>query len=284
MSAPSPEPAAPPDDNLTIRHIEVDGLRLRTSVRGDGPPLLLLTGIGAPLELSIPFERELNPYGVRTITLDAPGTGGSDPYRLPRRMPGLARTLTGALDVLGYDRVDVLGISFGGILAQQLAHTAPDRVRRLVLVATAAGVAGLGGVPGSPKVLGIMATPRRYTSPDYYRQVAGMIYGGEARRDPEAHLHGSVARFAHAPSARGYLAQLYAVSFWTGLPWLWRLAAPTLVLAGDDDPIIPLANGRILARAIPGARLEVVRGGGHLFMLERPAETAALVAEFLAGP
>jgi pimeloyl-ACP methyl ester carboxylesterase len=127
-----------------------------------------------------------------------------------------------------------------------------------------------------------MATPRRYTSPDYYRRVAGMIYGGEARLDPEAHLHGSVARFAHAPTARGYLGQLYAISFWTGLPWLWRLRTPTLVLAGDDDPIIPVANGHILARAIPNARLEVVRGGGHLFMLERPVETAALVDAFLA--
>lgn len=278
MSVPSPEP----DADLKIRHIEVDGLRLRTSERGAGRPLLVLTGIGAPLELSAPFEREVNPYGVRTITLDAPGTGDSDRYKVPRRMPGLARTVVGVLDALGLGEVDVLGLSFGGILAQQLAHTAPERVRKLVLVATAPGVAGLGGIPGSPQVLRIMSTPRRYNSPDYFREVAGTIYGGEARRDPEAHLHGSVARFAHAPSTRGYLAQLYALTLWTGLPWLWRLEAPTLVLAGDDDPIIPLANGRILARAIPGARLEVIRGGGHLFMLERPAETAALVAAFLA--
>lgn len=269
---------------MTIRSVDVDGVRVRTSVRGSGRPLLLITGIGAPLELSVPFERAINPLGYQTITLDAPGTGESTPYRVPRRMPGLARTLVHTLDTLGYDRVDVLGISFGGILAQQLAHQAPDRVRRLVLVATAPGVVGLGGVPGSARVVRAMATPRRYTSPDYYRRVAGMIYGGEARKDPEAHLHGSVARFAHAPSTRGYLGQLYAISFWTGLPWLWRLAAPTLVLAGDDDPIIPVANGHILAHTIPNARLEIIRGGGHLFMLERPEETAALVDDFLSVP
>jgi poly(3-hydroxyalkanoate) depolymerase len=263
--------------------VDVDGARVRTSTRGSGRTLLLLTGIGAPLELSIPFERALNPLGYRTITLDAPGTGESTAYRVPRRMPGLARMVVETLDALGEDRVDVLGISFGGILAQQLAHQAPERVRRLVLVATAPGVAGLGGVPGSPRVVKAMATPRRYTSPDYYRRVAGTIYGGEARNNPEAHLHGSVARFAHAPSTQGYLAQLSAISFWTGVPWLWRLQAPTLVMCGDDDPITPAANGRILAQLIPNARLEIIRGGGHLFMLERPDETAVLVDDFLAA-
>ena len=82
---------------------------------------------------------------------------------------------------------------------------------------------------------------------------------------------------------RGYLAQLYAISFWTGVPWLWTLRQPTLVLAGDDDPIMPVANGRILARLIPNARLEVIRGGGHLFLLERPSEIAAVVADFLTA-
>ncbi len=82
---------------------------------------------------------------------------------------------------------------------------------------------------------------------------------------------------------RGYIDQLYAISFWTALPWLWRLSQPTLVLAGDDDPIAPPINGRILARIIPNARLEIIHRGGHLFLLERPTETAGLVADFLAA-
>ena len=275
MSAPSP-------DSATIRFVDVDGIRLRTSVRGAGRPLLILTGIGASLELSVPLERALNSHGVQTIAVDAPGTGESSRYRRPRRMPGLARTVEWTLDALGYDRVDLLGVSFGGVLAQQLAHQAPQRVHRLVLAATAAGVPGLGGVPGSPRALLALATPRRYQSPDYYRRIAGALYGGQARRDPDALLHGSIARFSEAPSVRGYLDQLYAISFWTGLPWLWRLRQPTLVLAGDDDPVVPVVNGRILARCIPDARLHVVPGGGHLFLLERPEQMAAVVADFLA--
>ena len=267
---------------VDIRYVEVDGLRLRTSIRGAGSPLLIITGIGASLDLSVPFEHALNGRGVQTIAADAPGTGASTRYRRPRRMPGLARTFELMLDVLGYEQVDVLGVSFGGVLAQQLAHQAPGRVRRLVLAATGAGVAGLGGVPGSPRAMLALATPRRYQSPDYFRRVAGALYGGQARRDPDALLHGSIAPFSAAPSVRGYIDQLYAISFWTGLPWLWRLRQPTLVLAGDDDPIVPAINGRILAGIIPNARLEIIPRAGHLFILERPTEIAALVADFLS--
>jgi poly(3-hydroxyoctanoate) depolymerase len=259
-------------------HVDVDGLRLRVAVRGHGRPLLLLMGIGGTLEMWQPFEDELDGSLIQTITVDAPGTGGSQPYRCPRRMPGLAATMSRLLDALGYSTVDVLGVSFGGVLAQQLARQAPHQVRRLVLAATGPG---LGGVPGSPRVLLRLATPRRYTSPDYFRRIAGDIYGGGARRDPDALLHGSPVRFARAPSVAGYAAQLYAIAGWTSLPWLRRLRQPTLVLAGDDDPIVPLPNGRLLARLIPGARLSIVEGGGHLFLLERPSEMAEQVTRFL---
>ena len=272
MSAPSP-------DQPTIRIVDVDGIRLRTSVRGQGPPLLLVTGLGASLELARPFEQELTARGVQTVAFDAPGIGESTAYPLPRRMPGIARTIEAMLDALGYDRVDVLGVSLGGVVAQQLAHPAPRRVRRLVLAATGPG---LGGAPGSPRVLLALATRRRFYQPDYYRRIAGRIYGGQARRDPDALLHGSPARFVERPSVRGYLGQLYAIAGWTSLPWLHRLRQPTLVLAGDDDPIVPLLNARILAHRIPDARLHIVPGGGHLFLLEQPAEMATLVTRFLA--
>ena len=275
MSAPLPDPA-------TIRFVDVDGIRLRTSVRGSGRALLLITGLGASLDLAAPFERELGPRGVQAIGFDAPGVGQSTAYAWPRRIPGVTRTVERMLDVLGYERVDVLGVSFGGVLAQQLAHQAPHRVRRLVLASTGPG---LGGVPGSPRVLLSLLTPRRYHQPDYHRRIAGRVYGGEARRNPEAVLRRSGTPL-QLPSAWGYLGQLYAISGWSSLPWLPTLRQPTLVLAGDDDPIVPLVNARILARRIPRARLQVIHGGGHLFILERPAGMAELVAQFLhsGGP
>jgi poly(3-hydroxyalkanoate) depolymerase len=267
-----------------IRFLDVDGVRLRTSVSGEagaGPPLLLITGIGASLDLAAPFERELNRRGVPTISYDAPGVGESTSYSWPRRMPGVAHTAERLLDALGHDTADVFGVSLGGVVAQQLARQAPTRVRRLVLAATGPG---LGGVPGSPRVLWALATPRRYYEPDYYRRIAADIYGGVARRDPDALLHGSLARFTHRPTMRGYAAQLYSIAGWTSLPWLCRLRQPTLVLAGDDDPIVPLVNGRILARLIPNSNLQVVPGGGHLFVLEHPDAIAEQVSDFLAAP
>jgi poly(3-hydroxyoctanoate) depolymerase len=269
---------APSPDGRTIRFVDAGGVRLRTSVRGSGPPLLLITGLGASLDLGVPFERELAACGVQAISFDAPGVGESTPYRWPPRMPGIARTVERMLDALGYDRVHVLGVSLGGVIAQQLARQAPHRVRRLILAATGPG---LGGVPGSPRALLALATPRRYYQPAYYRRIAARVYGGAARRDPDALLHGSPARFTGRPTLSGYLGQIYAITGWTSLPWLRTLPQPTLVLAGDDDPIVPLINGRILARCIPHAQLHVIVGGGHLFLLEQPAETARLITTFL---
>lgn len=273
MRAPLPDPPV-----IRFVDIEADQVRLRTSVRGSGPPMLLITDLGASLDLGAPFERRLAADGLQAISFDAPGIGQSTGYHWPRRMPGIARTVERMLDALGYERVDVLGVSFGGIVAQQLAHQAPQRVRRLVLAATGPG---LGGVPGSPWALLSLATPRRYYQPSYYRRIAGRTYGGAARRDPGALLHGSIASFVERPTVAGYFSQIYAISGWTSMPWLWTLRQPTLVLAGDDDPIVPLVNGRILAWCISGARLHVVRRGGHLFLLENPAEMARLVAGFL---
>ena len=259
----------------------MDGLRLRVSVRGEGRPLLLIMGIGGNLDMWDPFERALHRHGIQTVTYDSPGTGESADWRWPRRMAGLARLVVRMLDRVGYDEVDVLGVSLGGAVAQQLAHIAPLRVRRLVLAATSPG---LGGIPGSPRVMLALASPRRYRSPEYLRRVAPDLYGGRLRREPALLAEHSHARLARPPTTAGYVKQLYAVPWWSSLPWLHRLRQPTLVLAGDDDPIVPLVNGRILARRIPGARLHVVRGGGHLFLLEEGAEVAAVVAGFLAEP
>lgn len=257
--------------------VQVDGLRIRTVVRGEGRPLLLIMGIGGNLDMWAPFERALDGHGISTISFDAPGTGESQRWRRPRRMPAIARLVEHLLDTLGHDRVDVLGVSFGGGIAQQLAHQAPDRIRRLVLAATMPGV---GGVPGDPRALLALATPRRYHDPAYFRQVAGQLYGGRVRREPQL-LQDSHARFARPPSTTGYVGQLYAGQGWSSMPWLHRIPHPTLVMNGDDDPIIPLVNGRILAWRIPQARLFVVRGGGHLFLLDQAEDVASTVVGFL---
>jgi len=255
---------------------EVGGQMLRVGVRrGDKarPPLLLFNGIGANIELVEPFLDALD--GPEAIVFDVPGVGGSPAPQLPYRPSTLARLSARLLDQLGHAEVDVLGVSWGGALAQQFAFQQGRRCRRLVLAATSPGHLM---VPGKLTVLLKMATPRRYKDPDYMRRIAGDIYGGAMRRSPElarAHL-----RHVRWSSDYGYYLQLAAGFGWTSLPWLRLLPQPTLVMAGTDDPIVPLANGRILARLIPQARLVTI-DDGHLFLVTSAGESAAIIADFL---
>jgi poly(3-hydroxyoctanoate) depolymerase len=261
------------------RFVHVDGVRLRVRTAGAGAPLLLIMGVGGNIDMWHPLDRELHARGVQTISFDAPGTGESGELDRPRRMPWLARMVEQLLDELGHERVDVLGVSWGGALAQQLARRAPGRVRRLVLAATAPGMPGFGGVPGDLGALKVLLSPRRYRDPEYLTSVAGRIYGGGAFALPQEHL---AARSGRPPSSRAYRHQIWAVQGWTALPWLCSLEPPTLILAGDDDPLVPVANGHILARLIPRSRLVVVRGGGHLFLLQLAPTMAGVIAEFLS--
>jgi poly(3-hydroxyalkanoate) depolymerase len=256
--------------------LQVRGIRLRVSIEGRGRPLLLLNGIGASLELLDPFRRGL--ADTTTIAVDMPGTGGSDTTLLPRPMCHLADLARALLDVLGYPAVDVLGVSWGGALAQELALRHPGRVRRLVLAATSAGWLSL---PGRPSALRVLATPRRYYSPSYLERIAATLYGGAARDQPELFRAQKHTRFLHPPSLRGYLWQLAAGLAWTSLFRLHRLAQPTLVLAADDDPIIPLANGRILTSLLRDGRLVVIPRGGHLFLITHADQVTPLIEQFL---
>jgi len=235
-----------------MRTLSIGGRIVRVAVREgrpDWPPLLLCNGIGANLELFQPFVDALDPQrGV--IRFDMPGIGGSPVPVVPYHLATLSSLLSGLLDQLGHEQADVLGISWGGGLAQQFALSRPDRVRRLVLVATGPGALM---VPGHPRVLLRMLTPRRHRDPGHAARIAGELYGGSARDDP------AVARdLLHAATrlgpARGYYYQLISGIGWTSLPRLRRLRQPTLILAGDDDPIIPLVNARIFltAEASPG--------------------------------
>jgi pimeloyl-ACP methyl ester carboxylesterase len=189
-------------------------------------------------------EREL-------IAFDAPGAGLSQRPRRPLRMRGLARVVAELLDALGLGRVDVLGYSFGGGLAQELAHRAPERVRRLVLCATAPG---LGGVPPKPMAALMLATPARYYHPRLLQLSLAHIAGGRTRREPAVLAAHASERLLHPPSPLGYAYQLYAAAGWSSLPWLHRIKHPTLVIAGENDPSVPLRNGRLLAARIPDSR------------------------------
>jgi poly(3-hydroxyoctanoate) depolymerase len=263
-------------ERLDVRDVEVGSQRLRVAIRrpaeARGRPLLLCNGLGASLESFDSLVRALD--GVETIAFDAPGVGGSPAPLVPYRFRGLARLVDRMLDGLGYAEVDVLGMSWGGGLAQQIAFQHPTRCRRLVLVASAAGALM---VPGRPAVLGKLLTPRRYVDPSYRERIAPVVYGGDYRRHPElARAH---VRAIREPSWVGYWYQLFATVGWSSLPWLPFLRQPTLVLHGTDDPLVPVVNARILAALIPGAELQLL-DCGHLLVLTRVPEVSAAILRF----
>lgn len=258
------------------RRVKVGQHRVRVSVSGEGPPLLLINGIGANIEMWQPLigampDRQL-------IAFDMPGTGSSSTMVVPRPMYLVARLTAALVRKLGYDRVDVLGLSWGGAVAQYLAAGFPGTVRRLVLCAT---VPGWPSVPGSPQALSILLHRRRYLDRDYLRKIAPALYGGKIRHDPDLLAEQVRARSGRPPSTWGYFTQMFAAMTFSGWPTMNLVQAPTMVMAGDDDPIIPLLNARILAQGIPGAKLHVVEGGGHLFLHTDPDYAAPVIDRFL---
>lgn len=256
--------------------VAVDGLPLRVVRVGSGSPLLLINGIGASIEMWSPLVALLR--GRELVAFDLPGSGSSPPATRPLRINGLARMTTGLLDALGYERLDALGYSFGGIVAQELARRAPERIDRLVLCATSPG---LGGVPPKPMAALMMLSPVRYYSRSSAQHILPVIAGGRTRRDPLALESQLAERLAKPPSARGYLEQLYAVTGWSSLSWLASVRHPTLMIHGDEDPLVPLANARRMAGIMPQARLRVLRGGGHLFLLDEPESVVEELSAFL---
>jgi poly(3-hydroxyalkanoate) depolymerase len=240
-------------------------------------PLLIFNGIGASLELVGPFAEAMHQEGFPSVVFDIPGIGGSETPLLPYRLSRLARLAHHLLRDLGvHGTVDVLGVSWGGALAQQFVHQYPDGGRRLILAATSAGAVM---VPGKLSVLSKMVSPRRYTDRNFLAAVGGELYGGRFRNEP--HLVSEHARHMAPPTGRGYLWQMLAATGWTSVFWLRRIKQPTLVMMGLDDPIVPPVNGRILAGLIPNARLYTI-DDGHLFLISRLADVVPVICDFLA--
>ncbi len=257
------------DQQLTIR-----GLRIHAQICGDGEPLLLYSGIWGEVQL----WQSLLPYlhGFRTIAFDPPGIGRSQMPSLPLTMRGLARFGTAVLDELGIESAHVLGASFGGAVAQQMALSHPARVRRLVLVSTSFG--GF-AVPGSPAAFWHFMQPRSY-HPVRLEQVAGTMFGGRMRTEPE------LVRSMHIKRPTNFIAGMYRMAplfGWTSLPWLWAVRQPTLIICGDDDPITPRINHQIIAGLMPRAQLHIVEGGGHLVLADSPARVAPVITKFLSS-
>jgi pimeloyl-ACP methyl ester carboxylesterase len=255
------------------------GNRIHVTEAGHGDPLLLVPGLGNNIEMWAPFMEQF--LHRRIIRLDAPGTGLSSTPVWPLPAPALAELLVAVLDSRGIDSTDVVGFSYGGAIAQQLAFDHPARVRRLVLAATNCGI---GAFPGwLPAVTGL-ATPLRYYSPSFFDRTAAATFGGVTARDASVRRRMIEARRSHPPSGDGYALQLLGIVGWSSWHFLPRILHETLVICGDDDPLVPVANAHQLAKRIPNATLEIVEGAGHLFLWDDAKNLGRRISTFLDRP
>jgi pimeloyl-ACP methyl ester carboxylesterase len=224
----------------------LSGQRIAMSVQGKGDPLLLINGLGRPMQSWDPFTSELHERTV--ISFDAPGVGGSPTPSRPLSVAELATLVVALLEAADFSGADVLGYSHGGAIAQQLAHDAPERVRGLILAATSCGV---GATPGN--------------STDILRHLGSSLDG----------------KPWPPPDPLGLLWQSLAVSHWSSIPFLGSIKAPTLVVCGGRDSVVPPSNSRVLARRIPQATLITLPGRGHDLQRGESAKALArLVADF----
>lgn len=237
-------------------------------------PLLFFNGIGANMELAFGLGEWIRDREI--ITFDMPGVGESEPARFPYRPWMMARAARQLCDRYGMGDVDVMGVSWGGAMAQQYAFQYRNSVGKLILCATTAGMTM---VPGKISAISKMADARRYTDPDYMRENFQRLYGEAADEGAGQHIEN-----LKPPAPMGYVYQLMAFLGWSSLPFIRFLRMPTLVMAGDRDSIVPLANAHILNFALPNARLHVVEDGGHLFLVTQAEETVGEVIEFLDEP
>jgi pimeloyl-ACP methyl ester carboxylesterase len=259
-------------------HAAVDGTQLYYERRGDGEPLLLIQGMsGTHLAWGEPFLGALGD-GLDLVAYNHRGIGESGPQADAVTIVGLADDAAGVLDALGWESAHVLGVSMGGMVAQELALRHPARVRRLVLGCT---------YPGGAEA--------RLPEPALVQQLAGAMLSGDRdqalRAGFAANLSASFAAEAanwdafHAMATTlpvpvpVIMAQMQAVIGHDTSARLSAIERPTLVVHGTDDQMLPVANGELVARLIPGARLELLEGIGHMFWWEQPERSAALVRE-----
>ena len=253
--------------------------RLYWESTGEGDPVLLIMGLGlsgGAWWRTVPvLSRRL-----RVITFDNRGVGRSRAFSYAYTTEALADDAVSVLDDLGLDRVHVYGISLGGMVAQQIALRHPARVRSLVLGATTAG--GPRAIRADGEVVTFFRRRLRMRGEEAARASIPFNYGPRCRSEHFERIEEDIAqRLAHPFAERAYRAQMFAAGLHNCYGRLASIAAPTLVVHGRHDRIIPVANAQLIAERVPGARLQILEESGHLYATEEP-EVDDAIAAFLA--
>ncbi len=269
---------------MAVAYAELRGLRIYYETAGEGPPLVMIMGLGANADWWGPATVPALARHFRVLVFDNRDAGRTSLAAAPYSIRDMADDTVALMDHVGIGRARVVGASMGGMIAQELVLGYPERVERLVLACTTPGQST--GVPPTPEALADLMRDRSTLSlAEIVQSLIRVLFSpawvaANADRVPEA-----LARLGtHPITPEGYQRQLLAISQFEAGPRLGEIRCPTLVMHGTADPLVPVENGRILAERIPGARLELFEGAAHGFLSEQPEHFLNALTEFLLTP
>src|SRR5580704_14391602 len=251
------------------------GARIYWDEQGSGEPLLLIMGLSYP---SYMWHRSRPVFAknYRTIALDNRGVGQSDVPSGVYSIPLMASDAAAVLDAAGIESAHLFGASMGGMIAQEFALQYPHRVRSLILGSTAAG--GPHAVQAQPEAL--EALLRRDVTPEQAKEaIIPFIYDPAT---PRERIDEDMAiRMKWYPTPQGYMGQLQGIFGWEAYSRIAQITAPTLVIHGETDRLVPAANARLIAEKIPGAKLVLIPNASHIFDTDQPGTAHRAILEFL---
>jgi 3-oxoadipate enol-lactonase len=264
--------------------VQANGQQLYFEVHGHGPPLVLVMGIGYDSSLWTLAQVPALSTQFRVVLVDNRDAGRSSKASRPYRIADMADDLAGLLDALGIAHSHLLGLSMGGMIAQEFALRHPDRLDRLVL-------AGTGAAPAraavDPIYIWNWVKANDPTGEVFGAQQLVSLFSTAFLRNHQA-VQDTAELLASNPypmSPKAYARQADAYQQFDALDRLGAITAPTLVVVGEQDLLTPPWIAREVADAIPGARFEVIHGDGssHVVPIERPDDFNQLVSDFLAA-
>jgi pimeloyl-ACP methyl ester carboxylesterase len=260
----------------SVAFVQNQGARIYWDEQGAGEPLLLIMGLGYPSAMWH-RSRPVLAKQYRTIALDNRGSGLSDVPPGPYPMSLMASDAAAVLDAAGEDSAHVFGVSMGGMIAQEFALQYPKRVRSLILGCTAAG--GPTAVRAEAEVNRVLMS-RDLTPEEMARAMRPYVYDSHTLVEKiEEDLE---VRRKWFPKPEGYAAQLQGILAWESYSRLSQITAPTLVIHGESDLLIPPANGKLIAERIPGAEFVLLPHASHIFATDQPEAAHNAVLKFLS--
>lgn len=254
------------------------GANIYWDEQGSGEPLLLIMGLGYPSDAWYRTRPSLA-QKYRTIAFDNRGVGRTDMPPGPYPISVMASDAAAVLDAAGVEKAHVFGISMGGMIAQEFAISHPQRVRSLVLGCTASG--GPRAVRAEDAATKMLMARGKMTQEEAAEAAVPFIYdAGTARTLIDEDIE---RRRPWFPKAEAYNAQLQGILAWESYSRLGRITAPTLVIHGECDRLVPPGNGKLIAENVRGAELVMLPHAGHIFTTDQPQAAQTAILQFLAA-